>query len=125
MTGKLLYRYAEAAELLGISDRTLRRLVDSEKILSVHPCERTPRIPKQALNSYVKGLLDDAYREKEEKANKERLKTESEVKNEEQTSESDSLSGRQTRKLPQKNKAESIRETKLARKTGTRKRARI
>lgn len=52
----LVYTYAEAAERLRVSERTVQRLVAEGRLPAVEVGTRNPRITRQDLEEYVAGL---------------------------------------------------------------------
>ena len=61
MNDKLLVTYAEAAEMLSVNARTVRRLVDKGDLDKVYVTPRSPRIPVVSLNRYVAFLPQPCY----------------------------------------------------------------
>lgn len=51
---KLLYRYEEAAELISISVRSIRLLIDEGRLERVYVMSRTPRVTAASIQSYLK-----------------------------------------------------------------------
>jgi transposase len=54
----LLYSCSKAAKILGVSTRTLARLIETKQIgclyLSTSPGRNTPRIPRQAIVDFAR-----------------------------------------------------------------------
>ena len=57
------YRLAEAAEILGVSDDTVRRWVDAGR-LTTHRHQRRPSIPGADLAALAESLLDEPDRDR-------------------------------------------------------------
>ncbi len=57
-TDRLLLSYAESAELLGLSERTVRELVYDGELEAVH-FGRARRIPRQALEALIEKRRSD------------------------------------------------------------------
>ncbi len=54
MTKKLLVTYTEAAEMLSVSERTVRRLADRGDIIRINIGTRCPRIVVDSIVNYIK-----------------------------------------------------------------------
>ena len=63
MTEKLLVTYAEAAEMLSVDERTVRRLAANDDIALVNLGKRCPRIVVESIHEYVAFLQQSAYNE--------------------------------------------------------------
>ncbi len=63
MTEKLLVTYAEAAEMLSVDERTVRRLSANGDLSLVNLGKRCPRIVVDSILEYVAFLQQSAYNE--------------------------------------------------------------
>ncbi len=61
MTEKLLVTYAEAAEMLSVSERTVRRLAANDDIALVNLGKRCPRIVVESIHEYAAFTQQSAY----------------------------------------------------------------
>lgn len=56
LEGKLLLTVNEVARALGVSRRTVFRLIDEGKLKRVHPTPRSARITRESLEAFLRAL---------------------------------------------------------------------
>ncbi|BFH76971.1 hypothetical protein TthTF19_21270 (plasmid) [Thermus thermophilus] len=60
LEGKLLLTYQEVARALGLSRRTVFKLVAQGKLKRVHPTPRSARITRESLEAFLRSLEEEA-----------------------------------------------------------------
>ncbi len=60
LEGKLLLTYQEVAKALGLSRRTVFKLVAQGKLKRVHPTPRSARITRESLGAFLRSLEEEA-----------------------------------------------------------------
>lgn len=56
LSGKLLLTVPEVARALGLSTRTIYKLIEQGKLKKVHPTPRRSRIPRESLEAFLRSL---------------------------------------------------------------------